>query len=342
MDSPIFRLTQVLEQVRATAQEYKEVLPRSEAATRAALIDPVLRALGWDVADPRRVEVEKTQNIQGNERIDYALQADGDYKFAVEAKKLNGNLRDHFNQLAAYSMSLRVRDLFITDGVRWHHYQNIGHDNQTPVKELDLLNEELPKVAAYLIQHLDAALFVTESPVEDRLEELRKKFDALKSKTESLESVTKNLLRFVNKGTGDSPPAPPLPLPPPTGEGLSERNEYTNTKPNSVQLPNGDTKSVSTWKDVLVECCRFALITHPALLNHIPLRDKAAGKIFLIQEIKPASSSSYAPITIEDKTLWVHTTYSAQTAVANCLYIIEKVPGELRKNPVSVILSKKE
>jgi hypothetical protein len=53
--SPLASLYQVLQAVRASAQTHAELLRKSEAATRAALIDPVLRVLGWDTANVRMV-----------------------------------------------------------------------------------------------------------------------------------------------------------------------------------------------------------------------------------------------------------------------------------------------
>ena len=46
--SPVATLYQILQQVSASAQAHASLFQKNEAATRAALIDPVLRALGWD------------------------------------------------------------------------------------------------------------------------------------------------------------------------------------------------------------------------------------------------------------------------------------------------------
>ncbi len=64
MNSPISHLVDVLEKVSDAAQTFDLELKGNESATRAALIDPMLRALGWDVANPGRVLVEKTQTVQ--------------------------------------------------------------------------------------------------------------------------------------------------------------------------------------------------------------------------------------------------------------------------------------
>lgn len=91
MNSPISHLTEVLQKVRDSGQNFSAQLKGNEAATRAALVDPVLRALGWDIADPSRVLVEKTQTVGGKPlRVDYALLHGDQIKIVVEAKKAWG------------------------------------------------------------------------------------------------------------------------------------------------------------------------------------------------------------------------------------------------------------
>ena len=57
--SPLSNLCDVLIQIQESANQYKATLSRNEAATRAVLIDPILRALGWNTANTNMVEVEK-------------------------------------------------------------------------------------------------------------------------------------------------------------------------------------------------------------------------------------------------------------------------------------------
>ena len=88
--SPLSNLSDVLSQVKSSAARYAITLSKNEAATRAVLIDPILRALGWDTANTSMVEVEKTL-LQT--RADYALyDINGDVKVVVEAKQLGDNL----------------------------------------------------------------------------------------------------------------------------------------------------------------------------------------------------------------------------------------------------------
>jgi predicted type IV restriction endonuclease len=69
--SPLSNLCDVLSQIKESARQYRNTLTSNEAATRAVLIDPVLRALGWDTANTNMVEVEKT--LRAEVRADYVL-----------------------------------------------------------------------------------------------------------------------------------------------------------------------------------------------------------------------------------------------------------------------------
>ncbi len=191
MNSPISHLTEVLQKVKNSAQTFEFQLKGNESATRAALVDPVLRALGWDIADPGRVLVEKTQTVQKKSlRVDYALMHGHEIRIVVEAKKLGGDLKEEFLQLVNYSFGFNVQSLFVTDGLIWHHYQHLSSNNQNPIQEWNLALDKLPEVASYLVQHMDAALISPETP----------KIDELNRRVETLE----NLIQELKNQIGDS------------------------------------------------------------------------------------------------------------------------------------------
>jgi len=91
--SPIANFVDVLTQVNKTAQTYCGKLQSSEAATRAALIDPILQSLGWDLTNPDMVELER---ISQQTRIDYALTDNsGNVHTIIEAKSWGRILIPH-------------------------------------------------------------------------------------------------------------------------------------------------------------------------------------------------------------------------------------------------------
>lgn len=110
---------EVLRKVRERAQKYRAELEKSEALTRYTLIDPVLRALGWDTQDPECVQPEFSTETG---KPDYALLWQGKPLIMVEAKALHANLGPAKDKGFQYCWKNKVRYFAITDGERWEVY----------------------------------------------------------------------------------------------------------------------------------------------------------------------------------------------------------------------------
>lgn len=103
--------------VRKRIEEHKKSLIENETMTRYALIDPILKALDWDVSDPGIVTPEY-RGPAGS--IDY-LMGKG---MVVEAKKLDEPLDKHADQLIKYVKETKVRYGVLTNGRRWRLYDS--------------------------------------------------------------------------------------------------------------------------------------------------------------------------------------------------------------------------
>lgn len=82
---PLDELLGTVERLRGRIGEHGQSLRKSETLTRYALIDPLLRELGWDTSNPDQVVPEYPSS---GGRADYALLAEGTPRMMVEAKKL--------------------------------------------------------------------------------------------------------------------------------------------------------------------------------------------------------------------------------------------------------------
>jgi predicted type IV restriction endonuclease len=93
------------------------------------LIDPVLRALGWDTANTSMVEVEKTLD---QARVDYALYDKAVVRVIIEAKSLSTNLAQtgFIMSLVNYAFTFQLQDIFLTDGIIWQHFTNFQPGNR--------------------------------------------------------------------------------------------------------------------------------------------------------------------------------------------------------------------
>lgn len=95
----------------------------SEQSTKATLIEPVLRALGWDVEDIEQVQHEYKGRPQ-HRPVDYALLQQRTVRLFVEAKALGEDLGDArwASQIMGYAGVAGVGWIALTDGDEWRLY----------------------------------------------------------------------------------------------------------------------------------------------------------------------------------------------------------------------------
>ena len=112
-------LVGVIETLQERIRTHGGTLRANEIRTRTSLIDPLLKSLGWDVADPALVMLEYAV---GNGRADYALLNErGSAVAFIEAKHLGEPLErpQHEDQVFTYALRQQVKYAALTDGDRW-------------------------------------------------------------------------------------------------------------------------------------------------------------------------------------------------------------------------------
>jgi hypothetical protein len=115
-------LDEILVQVRQRIDRYRgQTL--GEQNTKSILIDPLLRALGWDVEDFEEVHREYKPKPTDNP-VDYALFILRTPRLFVEAKALGGNLNDRkwANQIMGYAAVTGVEWVVLTNGDEYRIY----------------------------------------------------------------------------------------------------------------------------------------------------------------------------------------------------------------------------
>ena len=106
----------------------RSVVSANETATRNYLIEPLLRALGWDIADP---DLVRPEHSAGHGRVDYALMDNGSPILLIEAKKLGTKLTaETLLQAFGYVDDKSVEFVAISNGDDW-----VMH--QTPISNRD-------------------------------------------------------------------------------------------------------------------------------------------------------------------------------------------------------------
>ena len=111
-----------IDELKDRISKYRNSLNENETRTRTQLIDPLLRALGWDVSDPRYV-IPEFKVSDG--WADYALLRDNGKPAAMlEAKKLDEPLKPaHRAQMLKYAIELGIPYTGLTDGNHWEFVQ---------------------------------------------------------------------------------------------------------------------------------------------------------------------------------------------------------------------------
>lgn len=326
MQSPLAGLCEVLKLVKSSAENYREQLQKNEAVTRAVLVDPVLRALGWDIANPAMVEVER-QAGSGN-KFDYFL--NGEMPVVVEAKKLGEPLEQHFMQIVRYAFTqeIAISAVYLTDGLKWIHYSNLSMDNREPSKVIELATREeadLAKDAAYFVQTLDAALIAPEhQKVEDRVNELERKINELEQAIASCER---------GFATGQIEPAATVSASIELNSKwliIGETWDAKRKKPAKFRLPNGHIADIRSWTQILVEACKYCFKAKPELLQQLPIADRSGRATKLIGLTQPPSNLNSDSFIIDGETVYVCTNYSANDCVANVKYLFEKFAGGIK------------
>ena len=148
-DETIQRLDKTIRKLIECIKKYPNDLNRHEHATRYALVDPMLRALGWDVSDPAWIVPEYRIASFGNTKqyADYALFAKRRKtsslvvpSLILEAKKYNttqqemGKARRDAREGAAET---KAQYFAFTDGNHWALYKYSSSEEITSFKLRD-------------------------------------------------------------------------------------------------------------------------------------------------------------------------------------------------------------
>jgi hypothetical protein len=199
---------------------------------------------------------------------------------------------------------------------------------------LDLGSDDLGKVAAYLVQELDAALV---SPEEEQLNVLADQVEQIQQEVTKLRFLEKRVKELEEGTVGDPvehPVAGSVEVEPSDWHLLSGLVNLTGTKPSNFRLPDSQEIPVKTWGQFLFEACRYSLIANPKL--SVPLPDKAGKKTTLIQGRAFPSNVNSKEIELPGRTLYVYVNYDASKCAANAAYVLDLVPDNVKQVPAAV------
>jgi len=282
-------LLEAVEQVRGRITAFRSDLQKSEALTRYALIDPILRALGWETSDPAQVRPEFPTET-GNP--DYALLLNGAPLIMVEAKALGKSLDQAKDKGFQYCWKNKVSFYVITDGNVWE-----GHD--------------MREMGGKVILHLAVE--------EGSSGEVARSLLALwRPAMPRVEAPPPSLVRGDDGRGGPAPPPPP-----PNGGAISladlERKMSTGEIPRgsppplAVLFPDGVRKPTKSWRDLLLETVAWSAST---LASRLPLTWPSTGRVVVSHDrVGMRAPKSVGPYWVEAHASALYLVKSARLAL---------------------------
>ena len=256
-----------------------------EANTKATAIEPILRELGWDVADPD--EVRREYSV-GSRSVDYALFCDDTLKVFIEAKRGGELLERHHDQLVRYAFDEGVEIAMLTNGTTWWFYLPLqeGSWEQTRIGEVEFQDQNATEITQRLGDLLSRENVSSENAIQNA-ENLQKRNKILEALPQAWEQLVNNkipnlLAAQAQELCGHKPsrneveqflsahlqhiqitPHPALdpPLEPNQSLGPSSSGSVTGKKPVAFTF-DGSRYEVTSWKEMFVRLCEIVHSAH--------------------------------------------------------------------------------
>ena len=254
-------LNELAGRLKQRIEQYKDVLGKNETATRYALIDPLLTALGWDLQDPGQVQTEYSTD---DGRADYAMLAGGDSsrpRLVIEAKKLGRPIGDGINQSITYSVGRGIPYFVVTNGREWAAYETHKPVPVTDKRIVDFSLTDPAQATVMKMLWLWRGNFESGSPMVPVVPD-----------------------RPVSQLTATSVPQPAVAAPPSSvkrpdqGTPLDEFNPNVEDPPPDVLLfPDGTEKKITKWYEIQVLVVEWLFDTGRLTEADCPVKGSRGG-----------------------------------------------------------------
>ncbi|MYD54128.1 MAG: hypothetical protein F4W96_07485 [Chloroflexi bacterium] len=293
-------LHELIETLQGRIAEHGTALQQSEALTRYALIDPLLRGLGWDTGDPTQVIPEFKS---GRGSADYALLgSDGKPDVIIEAKRLNSGLENAVEQVINYCTREGYEFFAVTDGRLWELYETRRRGD--------------------IEEKLVARLNLTDAPPKTCLAAL-----ALWRPSVIVENVkiamapvvgADSLPRDTTPASGDTPMAPQDE----EWHQLSDLTPASGTVPSAVRLPDHTMATVRGWGDFIAEIVRYLYENGHLEESLLPIQRSKNSYIVAKEPVNPTGNRFSAFRKIGP--FFANVNFTALTLVRDARFMIEQ------------------
>lgn len=265
-------LKELVATLRERIEKQGDVLRKNESATRYALVDPLLRALGWDLENPSEVVPEYSP---GKGYADYGMMVGRTKpRLIVEAKSLGTPTRQGIDQAVGYCVSQGIEYFAVTNGEMWEIYEPF---RPVPIDEklitsFDLRGPEHETVLKML--WLWRGNFVVGKPSEPA----------------------------THPPSDRDGPVGGVP-PPPSPErwlALSGFHPPVRTPaPSKIRFPDGVVLEVTAWRDLQVTVVRWLQQTKKLGPSNCPLRSARGADLVSTRKARSDGSRFLRPLFVD-------------------------------------------
>ena len=262
-------LKETIDTLRERIQAHRAYLEGSETRTRQALIDPMLRALGWDVEDPNSVKLE-----YGIKRkwADYALMESGRPIAVIEAKALGRALKDDEKMQALnYANMDGIDYMAVTNGDHWQMFDVFkrGQLDNRILMEFQLTRDE-PYACALQALGLWRPNLASGKPQEAATPVMIEK--PARAELEPTISEPSSGQETVELSSdGDWVPLTSLKV---------EKGQKLPTNTN-IKFPDSSTKPLKNWRDLFASVAEYLVKTGKISAQNCPVI-KGNSKLYLL------------------------------------------------------------
>ena len=307
---PLDDLVQVIDTVKQRIAKHGHVF--NETQTRAALIDPLLTALGWDVSDPEIVTPEYRTDVGW---ADYALQGPGNKPAAVvEAKRLGSFVENHLDQAVNYCIQQGIAYATVTDGSHWQMYRTF---EPVPLLDKRVLDVQISSTPAFECalkflllwrpnlgpgQPLEANPPVLREVPPAREESAADRPSQIQSDY-STSYVQRNgeawqQLSSLEIVPGDDPPA-------------------------AIRFPTGDEYQIKIWRQLVEITLKWLWEREFLKANDLPVRSSSKRFLVNLEPVHPPGNRFKTVCLISGTPLYIDGNISAKASASNARKILQ-------------------
>lgn len=321
---PLESLLSLVQTLRERISEHRSTLSRNEMLTRYALVDPLLRELGWDTGDPAIVVPEDTS---GQGRADYVLRTNGQPVMVVEAKSLGSGLQNGARQAVDYAMDAnrQARYFAITDGQNWVTYDTNRPANDMRVSSFDVMSASpaeacLKAMALWhpAVEH--DSVIAAETPLVGLDAVERDVAEPIVPPVQGHEPALQEQSATQRRSAANTQPGE-------RGQQWTPLSQLYNKKgdkpPIEFIFPDNTRSSISSWRSVFIETVQWLQDRNKLNASICPIPRTKERYIIAAEAVHPTGKDFTDPKSIGN--LHAEVNYSGPDVVENARIMIKHV-----------------